>query len=62
MDTQGLAELLKNPFCIGPTRDIVLQQLGRQLNRQFATVWDFVAWAEQHEVGLDLSTPPRRGG
>src|SRR5262249_50135690 len=58
LDRQQLADLLKNPFCVGPARDIVLQKLGRQVNRQFATVWDFVAWAEQHEPGLDLHTPP----
>jgi hypothetical protein len=60
LDRQQLADLLKNPFCVGPARDIVLQQLGRQVNRQFASVWDFVAWAQQHEPGLDLRTPPRR--
>jgi hypothetical protein len=60
LDPQQLADLLKNPFCVGPARDTVLQQLSRQLHRPFADVWDFVAWAERHEPDLDLHTPPRR--
>jgi serine/threonine protein kinase len=57
LDKQDLVELLKNPACTGPACAIILQELSRRASRSFATVWDCVAWAEQHEPRLDLHSP-----
>jgi hypothetical protein len=57
LDQPGLVNLLKNPICVGPARQVVLQELGQRAGRSFATVWEFVAWAEQHAPGLDLRSP-----
>jgi hypothetical protein len=60
LEPQQLVDLLKNPFCVGPAREVILQQLGRRLNQPFTSVWDFITWAQEHEPELDLHTPPRR--
>jgi hypothetical protein len=55
-----LVELLKNPFCVGPARRLVLKQLSRHYHRPFADQWEFVDFVERNKLGLDLTTPPRR--
>jgi hypothetical protein len=60
LSTQALVDLLKQPTCVGPARRLVLGQLGRRLDREFEDLWEFVAWAREHQPGLDLTSPPRR--
>ena len=60
LPAQALVELLKQPFCVGEARRLVLQQLSRRYQRPFADVWDFVHFAKEQNLGLDFTTPPRR--
>jgi hypothetical protein len=60
LSTQALVDLLKQPTCVGLARGIVLGQLRRRLGREFADLWEFVAWARDHQPDLDLASPPRR--
>ena len=57
---QTLVDLLKQPFCVGEARRLVLDQLSRHYNRPFADQWDFVDHVHQQQLGLDLTTPPER--
>jgi hypothetical protein len=63
LDKRGLVNLLKYPLCVGLAQQVVLEELGQRTGRSFATLWDFVAWAEKNDPGLDLRTPwqPPRG-
>jgi hypothetical protein len=38
----------------------VLAQLARHYQRPFADQWDFVRFAQEQRLDLDLTTPPRR--
>jgi hypothetical protein len=58
--TQQLVELLKMPTCIGGARRVVLDQLGNRYRRTFADMWEFVRFAEEQKLGLDLTSPPRK--
>jgi tRNA A-37 threonylcarbamoyl transferase component Bud32 len=60
LPAQDLIDLLKNPFCVGEARRMVLDQLQRHCNRPFADQWDFVRVAEENRLLLDLRTPPQR--
>jgi hypothetical protein len=40
-------------------REAVLRELGRQHERSFRSVWDAVAWLQQHRPDIDLNSPPR---
>jgi len=57
---QMLVDLLKQPFCVGDARRVVLEQLSRHYQRPFADQWDFVDYVHQHKLDLDLTTPPQR--
>jgi serine/threonine protein kinase/tRNA 2-selenouridine synthase SelU len=57
-----LVELLKHPFCVGDARRLVLDALARHYRRPFADQWDFVDYAQQQKLGLDLTRPPARQG
>jgi hypothetical protein len=57
---QTLVELLKQPLCVGEARRLVLEQLARRYQRPFADQWDFVRFAGEHQLGLDLVTRPQR--
>ena len=57
---QTLVDILKQPFCVGEPRRLVLEQLGRQYHRPFADQWEFVDYVHQHKLALDLTTPPQR--
>src|SRR5262249_17362249 len=59
---EGTIDLLKYPTCIGPARAALLRHLGKQLNREFRTVWELVDWLESHEPTINLSAPARRPG
>jgi serine/threonine protein kinase len=60
LSTQQLVELLKHPLFVNEARRVVLDQLGNRYGRRFADLWEFVAWAQEHEPNLDLTTPPQR--
>ena len=60
LSTQQLVELLKMPTCIGEARRVILDQLGNRYRRPFADVWEFVRFAEEQQLGLDLTSPPRK--
>jgi hypothetical protein len=60
LSTQQLVELLKHPLFVNEARRVVLDHLGRRYGRRFADVWEFVAWAQEHEPNLDFTTPPQR--
>jgi hypothetical protein len=55
-----LVDLLKQPCCVSEARRLVLDQLQRHYQRPFADQWDFVRFAKEHNLGLDLTTPPQR--
>jgi hypothetical protein len=60
LSTQELVELLKHPLCVGQARRVVLEQLENRYRRPFADHWEFVRFAQQQNLGLDFTTPPRR--
>jgi hypothetical protein len=62
LPARTLVDLLKHPLCVGAARRLVLEQLARHYGRPFADQWDFVAYARHHQLDLDLTTPPFRGG
>jgi tRNA 2-selenouridine synthase SelU len=62
LPAQTLVDLLKQPFCVGEARQLVLGQLARHYLRPFADQWDFVRFAQEHKLPLDLLTPPQRPG
>jgi hypothetical protein len=57
---QTLVDLLKQPFCVGEARRLVLQQLSRHYHRPFADQWEFVDHVRQLNLNLDLTTPAER--
>jgi hypothetical protein len=59
--TQELIELLKHPLCVGRSRTVVLKHLGNRYRRPFASVWEFLRFAREHQLDIDLTTPPRFG-
>jgi hypothetical protein len=56
---QALVDLLKHPLCVGEARRLVLDQLQRHYKRPFTDQWDFVHFAEENNLGLDLTSPPQ---
>jgi hypothetical protein len=60
LSDKQLVELLKLPICIPEARRIILDHLGHRYRRPFADQWDFVRFAQEHQLGLDLTTPPKR--
>jgi hypothetical protein len=62
LSDQGVVDPLKDPFCTGPIRAVLLRELGRRFGQRFDSSWDLANWVQQHEPKLDLSGPPRRPG
>jgi hypothetical protein len=60
LSTQQLVELLKMPTCIHQARHVILVQLGNRYRRHFADVWEFVRFAQEQDLGLDFTSPPKR--
>jgi tRNA A-37 threonylcarbamoyl transferase component Bud32 len=56
---QVLVDLLKHPFCVGEARRVVLDALEVTYDRPFADHWEFVKFARESKLPLDLLTPPR---
>jgi serine/threonine protein kinase len=57
LPAQFLVDLLRHPLCAGDSRRLVLDQLSRHYGRPFVSQWDFVRYAEEHSLGLDLQGP-----
>jgi hypothetical protein len=60
LSTQDLIELLKMPTCFGEARKVVLKHLGNRYGRTFANHWEFVRFAQEQHLDLDLTSPPKR--
>jgi hypothetical protein len=60
LSTEDLVELLKMPTCYGEARRTVLVQLGNRYGRTFGNHWEFVRYAEEQQLGLDFTSPPKR--
>jgi hypothetical protein len=60
LSTQDLVDLLKMPTCFGENRQIVLRHLGNRYGRTFADHWEFVRFAQEQGLDLDLTSPPKR--
>jgi tRNA A-37 threonylcarbamoyl transferase component Bud32 len=60
LTTPELVELLKYPTCFGPARQVILKHLGQRYGRTFASHWEFVRFAQEHNLGLDFTSPPKR--
>jgi hypothetical protein len=60
LPAQTLVDLLKQPLCVGEARRLVLEQLQRHYQRPFADQWDFVRFAQEQHLSLDLKTPLQR--
>jgi hypothetical protein len=48
------------PTCWGDARKVVLKHLGNRYGRTFANHWEFVRFAQEHHLDLDLTSPPKR--
>ncbi len=55
--TRGLGEL---PTCVGDGRRVVFDHLGNRYRRRFETHWDLIRYAQEQNLGLDFTTPPKR--
>ncbi|HMF17631.1 MAG TPA: hypothetical protein VKE98_10515, partial [Gemmataceae bacterium] len=60
LSTPQLVELLKQPTCAGWARRLILDQLQNRYRQRLAEHWDFVRFAEKHNLGLDFTSPPKR--
>ena len=60
LSSQDLVELLKMPTCFGEARKVVLKHLGNRYGRVFANHWEFVRFAKEQHLDLDLTSPPKR--
>jgi hypothetical protein len=60
LPAETLVELLRHPLCVGEARRAVLGALGRRYQRTFADQWEFVRFAEEQKLGLDLASPAKR--
>ncbi len=60
LTTQELVELLKMPTCYGQYSRMVLDQLGNIHGRRFASRGEFIRFARETGLDLDLTTPPKR--
>jgi len=60
LTTQELVDLLKMPTCIGKARRVVLDHLGNIHGQRFTNHWEFVRFAREKRLQLDVTTPPHR--
>jgi hypothetical protein len=54
---EDIVAIWKDPMTHPEKRDLLLKRLSQLARREFATVWDFVAWAETNRPDLDLRSP-----
>jgi hypothetical protein len=62
LSPQDLVDLLKMPTCFGEARKVILKHLGNRYHRTFANHWEFVRFAQEQHLDLDLTSPPKRWG
>jgi tRNA A-37 threonylcarbamoyl transferase component Bud32 len=60
LTTQDLVDLLEMPTCHGEYSRAVLDQLGNIHGRRFASRGEFIRFARETGLDLDLTTPPTR--
>jgi hypothetical protein len=60
LSTPELVELLKQSTCVGLARRVLLDQLQNRYRRPFADQWAFVRFAQEQNLGLDFTSPPKR--
>jgi hypothetical protein len=60
LSPQDQVELLKISTCVREVRGVILDRLGNRYGRRFKTHWDFVRFAQERGLDLDLTTPPKR--
>jgi hypothetical protein len=60
LSAQQLVDLLKRPTWVGTGRRLILDQLEARYRQRFADHWEFVRFAEEQGLGLDLTSPPQR--
>jgi hypothetical protein len=60
LTAQELVDLLKMPTCFGEARRAVLDHLGNLHGRRFANHREFVRFAREKHLAIDLTSPPRR--
>jgi hypothetical protein len=48
------------PTCDGDVRKAILKHLGNRYGRPFADHWEFVEYAQAHNLNLDFTSPPVR--
>ena len=48
------------PTYFGEARNVVLKHLGNRYGRSFANHWEFVHFAQEQHLDLDLTSPPKR--
>jgi hypothetical protein len=60
--TAELVEILKQPLCVGPLRDLILRHLKQRYGQDFPDLWAFVAFARAKGLDLDFAAPPRPPG
>jgi hypothetical protein len=48
------------PTYFGEARNVVLKHLGNRYGRSFANHWEFVRFAKEQHLDLDLTSPPKR--
>jgi hypothetical protein len=48
------------PTCTGEARRLILDHLGNRYRRTFGDPWEFVRFAQEQHLDLDLTTPPQR--
>jgi serine/threonine protein kinase len=60
LSAQVVVDVLKQPLCVGAARRAVLDHLGAYYGRSFHDHWDFVRFAQEQQLGLDLMSPPQR--
>jgi hypothetical protein len=58
LPVQTVVDLLKHPLCVGEARWVILKTLGSRYQRTFADQWEFVRFAQEQKLGVDLITPP----
>lgn len=55
LTSQELVELLKMPTVFGKARVVILDNLGNRYRRKFANHWQFVRYAQEHNLDFTKS-------
>jgi hypothetical protein len=47
-------------MCFGRAREVLQNHLGNRYGRLFANHWEFVRYANEQQLDLNFTTPPKR--